>query len=52
MKPGKLRTGDCIGVVSPSWEGAAMDAHRVERVGRQLESMGFRVKIGRNGART
>jgi muramoyltetrapeptide carboxypeptidase LdcA involved in peptidoglycan recycling len=46
MKPGTL------GVVSPSWEGAAMYAHRVERGVRQLESMGFQVKIGRNGART
>jgi muramoyltetrapeptide carboxypeptidase len=50
-KPPRLRPGDCVGVVSPSWGGAAAYPHRVERGVQQLESMGFRVKFGRHALR-
>ncbi len=47
-KPPKLRRGDCIGVVSPSWGGAGLFPHRVERGVAQLKSLGFNVKLGRH----
>ena len=47
MKAPALRKGDHIGLVSPWWGGAAAFPHRVERGVAQLESLGFRVKLGR-----
>ncbi|HEY8155457.1 MAG TPA: S66 peptidase family protein, partial [Myxococcota bacterium] len=44
----RLRRGDSVGIVSPSWGGAASFPHRVARGVAQLESLGFRVKIGRH----
>jgi muramoyltetrapeptide carboxypeptidase len=48
MKAPALREGDFIGIVSPSWGGAGAVPHRVERGVAQLESLGFKVKLGRH----
>jgi muramoyltetrapeptide carboxypeptidase len=45
VRPPRLREGDTVGVISPSWGGGAAYPHRVERGGAHLESLGFRVKI-------
>lgn len=45
MKPPRLREGDTVGVISPSWGGGAEYPHRVERGTAYLESLGFRVKL-------
>jgi muramoyltetrapeptide carboxypeptidase len=45
VKPARLREGDTVGVISPSWGGGAEFPHRVERGVGYLESLGFRVKI-------
>ncbi len=45
MKPPRLRKGDTIGILSPSWGGAAAYPHRVERGVQYLGSLGFRVKL-------
>lgn len=44
--PRRLQTGDVIGIISPSWGGAGAFPHRVEQGVRQIEAMGYRVKIG------
>jgi muramoyltetrapeptide carboxypeptidase len=44
----RLRPGDWVGVVSPSWGGAGLFPHRVERGVAQLRRLGFRVKFGRH----
>lgn len=48
MKAPSLRPGDHIGIVSPSWGGAGLFPHRVENGIRQLERLGFQVKLGRH----
>lgn len=48
MKAERLQPGDTVGIVSPSWGGAGQFPHRVESGVRQLERMGFKVKIGRH----
>ena len=45
MKAARLSRGDCVGIVSPSWGGAAEFPHRVEQGVRQLERLGFRAKL-------
>ena len=45
MKPPRLREGDTVGVISPSWGGGAEYPHRVERGVEYLQSSGFRVRI-------
>jgi muramoyltetrapeptide carboxypeptidase len=45
VKPPRLREGDTVGVISPSWGGGAEYPHRVERGVEYLESSGFRVRI-------
>jgi muramoyltetrapeptide carboxypeptidase LdcA involved in peptidoglycan recycling len=45
MKAERLRPGDIVGIVSPSWYGGESVAHRVERGIAQLKSLGFAVKI-------
>jgi len=45
MKARRLQVGDTVGIVSPSWGGAAIFPHRLERGIRQLEALGFKVKI-------
>jgi muramoyltetrapeptide carboxypeptidase len=48
VKAPRLRPGDAVGIVSPSWPGAALFPHRVENGVKQLERMGFRVVLGRH----
>jgi len=45
IKAPRLRTGDTVGIVSPSWGGAGAFPHRVELGTRQLESLGSKVKL-------
>ncbi len=45
IKPPRLKPGDTIGIVSPSWGGAGAFPHRVEQGIRQLEALGFKVKL-------
>jgi muramoyltetrapeptide carboxypeptidase LdcA involved in peptidoglycan recycling len=42
----RLQPGDTVGLVSPSWGGAGMFPHRVERGVQHLRSLGFRVRMG------
>ena len=46
MKAPRLQVGDTVGIVSPSWGGASVFPHRLERGIQQLEALGFKVKIG------
>jgi muramoyltetrapeptide carboxypeptidase LdcA involved in peptidoglycan recycling len=46
IKPPRLQPGDTVGLVSPSWGGAGMFPHRVERGVQHLASLGFQVRIG------
>jgi muramoyltetrapeptide carboxypeptidase len=48
IKAPALRPGDTVGIVSPSWGGAALFPHRVERGICALETLGFKVKLGRH----
>ncbi len=45
MKAARLRPGDTIGIVSPSWGGAAAYPHRLENGVSFLESQGYRVRV-------
>ena len=45
IRPPRLRLGDTVGIVSPSWGGVGAYPHRVERGVKHLESLGFTVKI-------
>ncbi|HYH12273.1 MAG TPA: S66 peptidase family protein [Thermomicrobiales bacterium] len=45
LKPKRLRPGDTVGIVSPSWYGGAEVGHRVERGAAHLRSLGFEVRI-------
>jgi muramoyltetrapeptide carboxypeptidase len=45
VRPPRLREGDTVGVISPSWGGGAAYPHRVERGVEYLESLGFRVRL-------
>lgn len=45
LRAPKLEPGDTIGVVSPSWGGAGLFPHRVEQGIRQLNALGFRVRL-------
>jgi muramoyltetrapeptide carboxypeptidase LdcA involved in peptidoglycan recycling len=45
LKPQRLRPGDTVGIVSPSWYGGPAYAHRIERGVAHLEALGFTVKI-------
>ena len=46
IRPPRLQPGDTVGLVSPSWGGAGMFPHRVERGVQHLRSLGFKVRIG------
>ncbi len=46
IRPPRLQPGDTVGLVSPSWGGAGMFPHRVERGVQHLQSLGFKVRIG------
>jgi muramoyltetrapeptide carboxypeptidase LdcA involved in peptidoglycan recycling len=45
IKPPKIRPGDTVGVVSPSWGGAGAYPLRVERGVQNLQELGFRVRL-------
>ncbi|MFC1997772.1 S66 peptidase family protein [Chloroflexota bacterium] len=45
MKSPKLKPGDTIGIVSPSWGGAGEFPHRVEQGIKSLEGLGFKVML-------
>lgn len=45
MKPPRLREGDTVGMISPSWGGGAAYPHRVQRGVDYLESLGFRARV-------
>ena len=47
-KPPRLRPGDTIGIVSPSWGGAGAFPHRLRNGVAYLESLGFDVEVGRH----
>jgi len=44
-KPPRLKRGDTVGIVSPSWAGAGAHPQRVQKGIAYLESLGFRVRI-------
>jgi muramoyltetrapeptide carboxypeptidase LdcA involved in peptidoglycan recycling len=46
IKPSRLQPGDTVGIVSPSWGGAGVFPHRLERGVHKLGSLGFKVKVG------
>jgi muramoyltetrapeptide carboxypeptidase LdcA involved in peptidoglycan recycling len=48
VKARRLSPGDHVGIISPSWGGAALFPHRVELGVRALERLGLRVKLGRH----
>ena len=45
LKPPRLRTGDTIGIVSPSWGGAGAFSHRVAQGIDHLNRLGFNVEL-------
>ena len=45
IKPPRLKPGDTIGIVSPSWGGAGAYPHRVEQGIRQIEALGFKARL-------
>ena len=48
IKAERLRSGDTIGIVSPSSPAASLFPYRLERAKQQLQKMGFEVKLGRH----
>jgi len=44
-KPPRLKPGDTIGIVSPSWGGAGRFPHRTNAGIRQLEALGFTIRL-------
>ncbi|MBN1484334.1 MAG: LD-carboxypeptidase [Chloroflexia bacterium] len=48
IRPPRLRPGDTVGLVSPSWGGAGAFPHRLERGVQYLQALGFKVRIGRH----
>ena len=45
LKPLRLKFGDTIGIVSPSWGGAGAYPHRVEQAIKYFNALGFKVKL-------
>ena len=45
-KPPRLRRGDTVGIVSPSFGGAGLFPHRAEAGVRRVEALGFRTRVG------
>ena len=45
IRPPRLRRGDTVGIVSPSWGGAGLFPHRTKRGVEHLRSLGFEVRI-------
>jgi muramoyltetrapeptide carboxypeptidase LdcA involved in peptidoglycan recycling len=45
LKSSKIKPGDTIGIVSPSWGGAGAFPHRVEQGIKSLNTLGFNVEL-------
>jgi len=52
VKPKRLKKGDLIGVISPSAGAAGFFPHRVEQASKELERLGFKLKIAGNALKT
>jgi muramoyltetrapeptide carboxypeptidase len=50
LKPKKLNKGDTIGLISPA--SSPKDLTRIEKATKYFESLGYRVKIGKNVGKT
>lgn len=48
LRAPKLRPGDTIAIISPSWGGAGTFPHRVERGVAQIEALGYHAKLARH----
>lgn len=48
IKPSRLKFGDTLGIVSPSWGGAGLFPHRVEQSVKYLNKLGFKVKFAQH----
>ena len=48
IRPPRLQPGDTVGIVSPSWGGAGLFPHRVERGLDTLRSLGFKVRLAQH----
>lgn len=48
LRASRIRQGDTIGIVSPSWGGAGMFPSRVERGVAQLSALGYKVRFGQH----
>jgi muramoyltetrapeptide carboxypeptidase len=46
LRAPRLRPGDTVGIISPSWGGAAQFPHRTARGIEQLHALGFKTKVG------
>jgi muramoyltetrapeptide carboxypeptidase len=49
--PPRVKRGDAVAIVSPSWGAVGAVPHRAERAARYLESLGLRVKFMANARR-
>ena len=45
ITPPRLKLGDFIGVVSPSWGGAGAFPHRIEQAEKNIRSLGFQLDL-------
>jgi muramoyltetrapeptide carboxypeptidase len=52
IKPPRVRTGDTVAIVSPSFGAVGRWPHRVERATSYLESLGLEVRLMPNAARS
>lgn len=43
--PARVKSGDCVALVSPSWFAAGLFPHRVDRGRAYLEGLGLRLKV-------
>lgn len=48
IKPPRLKFGDAIGIVSPSWGGAGAFPHRVAQGVQCLRKLGFDVRLAKH----
>ncbi|HAX71532.1 MAG TPA: LD-carboxypeptidase [Anaerolineales bacterium] len=48
IKPPRLKFGDTIGIISPSWGGAEMFPHRVKQGVQCLRKLGFDVRLAKH----
>lgn len=48
IKPSRLKFGDTIGIISPSWGGAGIFPHRVEQGVQCLRKLGFDVRLAKH----